>query len=322
MSFAFTRRNFVSKEINALREQPAPGHSEYAFDTDHFALEQICSYLGTLDIMSKDNNIAKSHPEYSVPPVERAFRLLRHIAAGNRCRNMNQTAKEIGINRTTLIRLLATLEAERMIDAIPDHGGYRLGTGLITLASQALNERGLVPTARPVLRRLVEELNLSAHLGVRDGRDIVYLARETPNSHLASMVREGTRLPAHATTIGRILLAELSPRDLDALYAGYDLEAYSEKTRTTIEDLRAQLENDRMHGISWSVANFEPDIGSAAVAIYDHEGAAVAAINVTGHASAFAENAPLSAEIETRLKDAAREISEALGYRGWGAEQM
>lgn len=235
---------------------------------------------------------------------------------------MNQTAKKVGINRTTLIRLLSTLEAERMIEAIPDNGGYRLGTGLITLASQALNERGLVPTARPVLRRLVEELNLSAHLGVRDGRDIVYLARETPNSHLASMVREGTRLPAHATTIGRILLAELSPRDLDALYAGYDLEAYSEKTRTTIEDLRAQLENDRMKGISWSVANFEPEIGSAAVVIYDHEGTAVAGINVTGHASTFAENAPLSAEIETRLKDAAREISEALGYRGWSAEQM
>lgn len=272
--------------------------------------------------MSKDSTPEKTKPDYSVPPVERAIRLLRYIAAGNRCRNMNQTAKEIGINRTTLFRLLATLEAERMIDAIPDDGGYRLGTGLITLASQALNERGLVPTARPVLRRLVEELHLSAHLGVRDGRDIVYLSRETPNSHLASTVREGTRLPAHATTIGRILLAELSPRDLDALYAGYDLKAFSEKTRTTIKDLRAQLENDRMHGISWSVANFEPDIGSAAVALYDHQGIAVAAINVTGHASAFVQDTPLSAEIEARIKDAAREISEALGYRGWSAEQM
>lgn len=264
----------------------------------------------------------KTRPDYSVPPVERAFRLLRHIAAGNRCRNMNRTAKDIGINRTTLIRLLATLEAERMIDAIPDDGGYRLGTGLITLASQALNERGLVPTSRPVLRKLVEDLNLSAHLGVRDGRDIVYLARETPNSHLASMVREGTRLPAHATTIGRVLLASISTKDLDALYAGQPLEAFSDKTRTTLADLKEQLATDRTQGISWSVANFEPDIGSAAVAIYDHQGQAVAAINVTGHASTFAPGGPMVAEIEAKLKEAAREISEALGYRGWGAEQM
>ncbi|MGR3365243.1 MAG: IclR family transcriptional regulator [Maritimibacter harenae] len=264
----------------------------------------------------------KTRPDYAVPPVERAFRVLRHIAAGNRCRKINRTAEDIGINRTTLIRLLATLEAERMIEAIPDDGGYRLGTGLITLASQALNERGLVPTSRPVLRELVEDLNLSAHLGVRDGRDIVYLARETPNSHLASMVREGTRLPAHATTIGRILLASLSARAVDELYAGQPLEAYSDKTRTTLADLHEQLATDRTKGISWSVANFEPDIGSAAVAIYDHEGQAVAAINVTGHASTFAQDGPLVGKIEARLKDAAREISEALGYRGWNSEQM
>ncbi|WP_281843409.1 IclR family transcriptional regulator [Sinisalibacter aestuarii] len=272
--------------------------------------------------MTSDDTPEKSRPEYSVPPVERAFRLLRHIAAGNRCRNMNQTAKDIGINRTTLIRLLATLEAERMIDAVPDGGGYRLGTGLITLASQALNERGLVPTARPVLRKLVEELNLSAHLGVRDGRDIVYLARETPNSHLASMVREGTRLPAHATTIGRILLASLSNSELNELYAGHPLEAFSDKTRTSLEDLRAQLENDRTRGISWSVANFEPDIGSAAVTVYDNQGSAIAGINVTGHASTFSPDNPMVGRIEATLKEAAREISEALGYRGWGADQM
>lgn len=272
--------------------------------------------------MNEDAVKPKSAPGYSVPPVERALKLLRFIAAGNRCQNTNQAAKEIGINRTTLIRLLATLEAERMIDPIPDRGGYRLGTGLITLASLALNERGLVPTSRPELRRLVEELNLSAHLGVRDGREIVYLARETPNSHLASMVREGTRLPAHATTIGRILLASLGARELDELYKGQTLAAYSDKTRTTLDELRKQLERDRANGISWSVANFEPEIGSAAVAIYDHQGTAVAAINVTGHASAFAPDGPLAGRIETTLKDAAREISEALGYRGWGAEQM
>lgn len=281
---------------------------------------QICAISERL--MNQDTPSAKTRPEYSVPPVERAFRLLRYIAAGNRCRNMNQTAKDIGINRTTLIRLISTLEAERMIDTIPDQGGYRLGTGLITLASQALNERGLVPTSRPVLRRLVEDLNLSAHLGVRDGREIVYLARETPNSHLASMVREGTRLPAHATTIGRILLASLRPRQLDELYEGETLEAYSDKTRTSLDQLREQLEHDRAKGMSWSVANFEPEIGSAAVAIYDHQGEAIAAINVTGHASAFALDAPLAGKIEATLKNAAREISEALGYRGWGAEQI
>ena len=268
---------------------------------------------------SDDN---KHTPDYSVPPVVRAIAVLRHIAAGHKCRNTSRTAKDIGINRTTLIRLLATLEAERMIEPLPDDGGYRLGTGLIALATEALNDRGLIPTARPILSKLVNRLNLSAHLGIREGREIVYLARETPNSHLASMVREGTHLPAHATTIGRILLAQLPAVELRSLYENQPLPAYTSKTRTNLEELENQLANDRATGMSWSVANFEPEIGSAAVAIYNHQGCAIAAINVTGHASAFDSTSPTVHQIESELRSAASEISEALGYRGWSAEQM
>ncbi|MCT8997583.1 IclR family transcriptional regulator [Chelativorans intermedius] len=261
-------------------------------------------------------------PNYVVPPVVRAIALLRHVAAGNRCRNISRTAKALNINRTTLIRLLATLEAEGILEAIPDEGGYRLGTGLIALASEALSERSILQVARPFLRQLVKELNLSAHLGVLEGREIVYLARETPNSHLASTVREGTRLPAHATTIGRILLAELPQKTLRQLYAGQPMEAFTSKTRTTLAELEAQLQADRARGVAWSVANFEPDIGSAAVAVFDHQARAVGAINVTGHASIFAEGSPQVDAIERALKSAARAMSEALGYRGWAADQL
>ncbi|WP_093119493.1 IclR family transcriptional regulator [Salinihabitans flavidus] len=263
-----------------------------------------------------------SPPDYTVPPVVRALAVLRHIAAGNRCRNSSRTAKAIGINRTTLIRLLATLQAEGIIEEIPDEGGYRLGTGLIALAAAALSERGIIQVARPYLKRLVDELGLSAHLGVREGQEIVYLARETPVSHLASTVREGTRLPAHATTIGRILLAELPPGALRDLYRGQALEAYTDKTRTTLKELEAQLAGDRARGLSWSVANFEPEIGSAAAAVYDHQGHAIAAINVTGHASIFAEGGEQVDRIEATLRQTARDVSEAMGYRGWSADQM
>ena len=254
--------------------------------------------------------------EYVMPPVTRAIALLRYVAAGHRCRNVSHAAKAVGINRTTLIRLLATLQAEGMLEALDEDGGYRLGTGLITLAAQALSERSIAQVARPVLSRLVRELNLSAHLGVREGREIVYLARETPTSHLASNVREGTRLPAHATTIGRILLAGLLPEELDALYSGAALDAYSEKTRTDLAGLHAQLEEDQALGIAWSMENFEADIGSAAVAVHDHTGRAAAGINVTGHTSTFDPKNGRLPEIERHLKAAARDISEALGYRG------
>jgi DNA-binding IclR family transcriptional regulator len=251
-----------------------------------------------------------------VPPVARAIALLRHIAAGNRCRNISRAAKATGINRTTLIRLLATLEEEGMIESIPDEGGYRLGTGLVTLAAEALHGRGVAQVAQPFLAELVRELNLSAHLGILEGREIVYLARVTPNSHLASNVREGTRLPAHATTIGRILLADLAPEELRGRYTGVRLDAYSEKTRTSLAALEMQLAEDRALGIAWSMANFEPEIGSAAALIRDHREQAAGAVNVTGHASIFEPGNPRMVVIERALKKAAQGISEALGYRG------
>jgi DNA-binding IclR family transcriptional regulator len=266
--------------------------------------------------MSAALPISSEEASYGVPPVSRAFTLLRYIAGGNRCRNTSQAAKATGINRTTLIRLLATLEEEGMIEAIPDDGGYRLGTGLITLAAEALHGRDVAQVALPFLGKLVREVNLSAHLGILEGREIVYLARVTPNSHLASNVREGTRLPAHATTIGRILLADLPPEELRARYSGVQLDAYSDKTRTSLPALERQLAEDRALGIAWSMANFEPGIGSAAVLVRDHRGEAAGGINVTGHASEFDPDSPRLAEIERALKKAAHGISEALGHRG------
>lgn len=273
-------------------------------------------------IMAPEGSGDDKKTEYSVPPVVRAIAVMRYIAAGNRCRNITKAAKSLGINRTTLIRLLATLESEAMIELVDEDAGYRLGTGLISLASEALNDRSIMQVARPFLRRLVNELQLSAHLGILDGREIVYLLRETPNSHLASNVREGTRLPAHATTIGRILLAQQPRVILRQLYGGKTLDSFTEKTQTTLEALEAQIERDRDNGIAWSEANFEPGIGSAAVVVYDHLGSPAGAINVTGHASEFSPESGKLDQIEVVLKSTARDLSEALGYRGWASDQM
>lgn len=253
---------------------------------------------------------------YSVPPVHRAFTLLRHIAAGGRCRNASATARELGINRTTLIRLLHTLEAERMIESDDDGASWQLGPGMISLAAYALKSRDVVRVAQPVMARLTQDLGLSSHLGVLDGRDIIYLLRETPNSHLISNVREGSRLPAHATTVGRVLLGYLLPGELERLYADAPLTKATDKTSTTLDTLHAQIAADRARGFAWSAGNFERGIGSCAAPIFDHQSRTIAAVNVTGPESHFAPDTPLAARIEIGVQAAAAEISAALGYSG------
>lgn len=253
--------------------------------------------------------------QYSVPPVHRAFRLLRHIAQGGQCRNASATARELGLNRTTLIRLLHSLEAEGMIETLDGGASWQLGPGMIALAADALKSRNVIRLAQPVMAALSTELGLSSHLGILDGREIIYLLREAPNTHLVSNVREGSRLPAHATTVGRVLLAHLPAGALAQLYSDAALASYTDKTATSLEALEEQLASDKAKGHAWSYGNFEAGIGSCAAPVYDHRGMVIAALNVIGPMAQFEPGTEQADRIRVSVMQAADKISVGLGYQ-------
>lgn len=252
---------------------------------------------------------------YIAPPVQRAVRLIRHVAEGNPVLNMSETAKALKINRTTLLRLLHTLEAEGFVERRPNGAGFQVGLSLLEVGARALFSQDLVQVAVPILTELAETLQLSAHLGVLDGTDVLYLVRRTPNTPLASNIRVGSRLPAHATTMGRMLLAFLPPVEVERIYAGKELQRFTEHTSTTLAALRAKAEKDRAAGIAWSEAHFERGIGSAAVPVFDFAGTPVGAINVSGPVAAFTQDGR-RATIGKTLRNAGSEISRRLGWVG------
>jgi len=250
---------------------------------------------------------------YIAPPVQRAARLLRHIAEGNPVLNMSETAKLLKINRTTLLRLLHTLEVEGFVERRPDGVGFQVGLTFLELGARVLFAQDLVQVAMPVLTRLAENLQLSAHLGVLDGTDVLYLVRRTPNTPLASNIRVGSRLPAHATTMGRMLLAYMTPDELAARYEGKELQRFSAETSTTLAAVQAKAKRDRRAGIAWSEAHFERGIGSAAVPVFDFAGKPLGAINVSGPIVTFAREEGRTV-IGEELRRAGLEISGRLGW--------
>ncbi|WP_224814722.1 IclR family transcriptional regulator [Hasllibacter sp. MH4015] len=254
---------------------------------------------------------APSPTGYSVPPVERALKLLRYIGEGERARNLSVVSRDLGINRTTLIRLIHTLLDHRMIEELGDGAGYRLGAGMVSLGAQAIHSRDFVQVCQPVLRNLCRDTGMSAHLGVLEGRDIIYLGREAPNSHLVSNVRTGSRLLAHASSIGRAILAEFPDATLRQLFAGDEPEQATEKTPETIEAIIAQAHRDKAAGFAWSEGNYEPGIGSCAAAIFDHTGQAIAGLNVSGPEARFTGN---DVALSDAVLTAARTASAELGY--------
>lgn len=249
-----------------------------------------------------------------VPPVQRALHLLRHIANGDPVRVPSRTAKEIGINRTTLVRLLHTLEVEGMIERLRDGKGYGLGPGIRQLCARALFSADVVQIADAFLVELTETLRLSSHLAVLDGTSVVYLLRRVPNLHLVSNVHIGSRLSAYSVNAGRIILAYLSENAIRSLFEGVEFKAVTEQTPKTLNELFTLLDQDRATGLSWSDAGFEIGISSVAAAVFDHTGQVVASINVTGPTAAFDTYPDRRHEIGAAVASAAREISLQLGY--------
>lgn len=251
-----------------------------------------------------------------VPPVHRAFTLLRYIGDGNRCQNLSVAAKATGLNRTTLLRLLNSLTLERMIERLPHDGGYRLGVGLIALAAEALFSRDVIELARPVLQALADELDLSAHLGVMAGSEIIYLLRATPDVHLVSNVQVGSRMPSHAVTIGRAQLACLSDAEIAEMFRDTSFTSLRPQTPMSIAAVQAQARQDRALGQAWSLSAYEPGLGSCAQAVFDHTGKAIAAINVAGPEAHFSTTNAKRERIAAAVDAAATRISRTLGYTG------
>ncbi len=272
------------------------------------------------DAASTAGESDRDEDAYLSPPVQRAVRLLRHIVEGDPVINLSRSARELGINRTTLLRLLHTLHAERFLEPRPEGQGWRIGTGLIGLAAQAFYSEDLVQTAVPVLTRLADQLRLAAHLGVLDGLEIVFVVRRAPNHSVVSNVRVGSRMPAHAANMGRIMLAHLPADKVDRMYAGAELKPVTEHTVVTLAQMHAQLDADRAAGLAWSDGNYEAGISSVAAPIFDATGTPIAAINVSGHAADFA-GAARRAEIAAGITAAAHEISQRLGWPGRAADK-
>jgi DNA-binding IclR family transcriptional regulator len=173
----------------------------------------------------------------------------------------------------------------------------------------------MVEIARPHLAKLRDATNCSAHLGILDGTDILYVARYADRKALTSRVQVGARLPAHATSIGRAILSQFTADEIRRRFQGVAMATYSEITPTDVEALIALLARDAARGYVLSHSAFEPGIASVAAPIFNEDGTVAGAINIT-----TPEQTTESATLETTIKDAvldtARTISGWLGHPG------
>lgn len=248
-----------------------------------------------------------------VTPVVRALRLLKFIAEGGSTANLSELGRRIDVNRVTVMRLLATLEHEHMLERLPQ-GGHQPGFAFLKLGASVLAGQDLTTFAGRILASLSESLRLSAYLGVRDGRDVLYLLRNMPQTALVSNIQVGSRIPVHQTTPGRMLIAHMPEDEVRDLLGPEPLAAATPQGATSYARLMEILGADHARGCAWSFSGFEPGIDACAAPVFDAGGAIVAAISVVGPGQRFELDPALRERTEHEVKHAARDLSGLLGY--------
>src|SRR5690606_19473001 len=148
-----------------------------------------------------------------------------------------ELARRLDVPRTTVFRLLVTLESLGFVEKAGNGREYQLGTAVLKLGFEYLASLTLTELGRPILEQLRDELNYSANLVVRDGRDVVYVQKAAAGSIFTSSVHIGTRLPAHATVLGRVLLSHHGFEALRTLYPDEALPPFGAHTPPTTEAL-------------------------------------------------------------------------------------
>ena len=227
-----------------------------------------------------EDPVSMSAPPSSV--LGRALTLLTAFGASDVELSLAELARRTGLPKPTVHRLLGELAEWAVVERVP--GGWRLGMALFEMGNRAPRQRGLREVAAPFLSDLFEATHETVHLAVADGLDVVYLDKLTTRHGPAVGSRVGGRMPAHATGVGKVLLAFGPPELAPAVLAG-GLERRTPRTVVAPGLLGRELARIRAQGVAEE--HEESTVGIACVAAPVHDGGphAVAAISITGWAN-------------------------------------
>ena len=219
----------------------------------------------------------------SVQSLERGLAVLQVFSHEYPALTLSEVARLTGLTRATARRILHTLE--RLGHVRSDGKRFSLTPRVLSLGWAYLSSLNLWDIAQPFMEELVEETHESCSAATLDLPDIVYVARVPTRRIMTITLGVGTRLPAHATSMGRVLLAGLPEEDLDQFLAETPLERFTDRTVTEPERLRRAVDEVRQRG--WAIVDQELEIGlrSIAAPIHGADGRTVAALNVSAAAS-------------------------------------
>ena len=216
----------------------------------------------------------------TIRAVERALDVLLCFTSQTPKLTMSQISEQIGINKSTVHRLLSTLEGKRFVERDPTTGVYRPGLRLLQMASLAMEQNNLRRLADPYLQDLRDQYKENVNLAILDGADVVYLDVFEGSQRVKLAAVPGQRLPAFCTASGKAMLAFLSEDKLKSILEK-GMPKHTQATIVSPTEFLKDVGEIRNRGFAMSEQEFEDGINAVAVPICDQP---IASISIAGPA--------------------------------------
>lgn len=243
--------------------------------------------------------------------VKNALRILRSFSMEEPEKKVNDLAESLGMNKSTVSRMMATLASENFVYKDQKTKKYRLGVSALALSGIAGSQLDISREAQSILKTLVETMEETVHLSVLDQLDVMYIEKVECQQPVRVLTYVGSRNPIYCTSAGKVILAN-SEKELTEKVIGRGLKAFTEHTITNPGDLIEHLEQIRETGYAYSIEELQEGVTSVAAPVFDHTGSVIAALSVVGPKQRIQPHRiPIFAK---NITVAAKEISAQMGY--------
>lgn len=248
-----------------------------------------------------------------IQSIQRATAVLRAFSEAEPELGVMDISRRLELHKSTVSRILATLESEGLVSQNPQTSKYRLGLGLISLAGVALGRLDVRGAAQPYLNQLAEVTQETINVTVRDGRECVNVERVASPRPIRYVGWIGRRTPLHCTAAGKAILAYTPPAQREALIQ-LPLPRYTDKTITDTAVLEAALAEVCQQGYALAQEEFEEEFSAIAAPIFNHRREVVGTIAISG--PTYRLSPEHFATFVDSLLETSGKVSAELGYLG------
>lgn len=259
--------------------------------------------------------IMKKHSPYYIEALAKGLDVLSLFSREHPTLTMSEVVELSGLSKATAYRVLSTLEATAYLKRDAQSKRYSPSLKVLTLGFTAINNLDVRQIARPYLEQLSQELELTTSLAILDGLWVIYADRIRNRAIVGVLLGLGDRIPAHCSSMGKVMLAQLPEDELDARLAESDFAPCTPRSILSAEAFKEELETVKQQGFAFNDGELASGLRALAAPIFNSQKRVVAAINVSGSQDEVSQER-LHQDLPTKIMATAQSISQALQMAG------